>query len=346
MQKASNSCPDNKVSWAAPSNIALVKYWGKKGFQIPANASLSMTLSKAYTETSLTWAPKNNCDLEFEFFFEGKENPKFYQKIKSFLLNISNDLSFLKNFNLKIESSNNFPHSTGIASSASSMAALALCLCEMEQKLLGTTEDFFKRASYIGRIGSGSASRSLFGGFVRWGEVDGSGSDLHAEKLISFHPVFSEMMDTILIISSDEKKLSSTMGHKLMDESLGKKERITQANNNFLKMLQILKIGDMENFGKVLEEEALNLHAQIITSTKGEVILLKPNSLEIIERVRKFRLEKKLNLYFTLDAGPNVHLIYPKNQQEMIISFIESDLLPLCKGYIPDEIGKGPWKTL
>ena len=74
------------------------------------------------------------------------------------------------------------------------------------------------------------------------------------------------------------------------------------------------------------------------------MILLKPNSLEIIERVRKFRFEKNLDLYFTLDAGPNVHLLYPKCQEHEINSFIEQELLPFCNTYIADEMGSGPWK--
>jgi diphosphomevalonate decarboxylase len=343
---STNSCSEAKTSWAAPSNIALVKYWGKKGFQIPANASISLTLSKAYTETSLSWELKTGSDLEFEFFFEGKENFKFYQKMRVVLSNLSKELPFLTNYKLIIESSNTFPHSTGIASSASSMAALALCLCEMEKKVTGSQEDFFKRASYLGRIGSGSASRSVYGGLVRWGENNGEGSDLFAQKFDGYHPAFSNMRDTVLIVSNEEKKLPSTIGHNLMDDSSTSKERYLQANNNVLKMEKILKSGDLPAFGKILEEEALTLHSHIIKSTKGEVILLKPDSLEIIERVRKFRFEKNLDLYFTLDAGPNVHLLYPKCQESEINSFIEQELLPFCKTYIADEMGNGPWKLL
>ena len=334
----------NRVTWAAPSNIALVKYWGKKGFQIPANASLSLTLSKAFTKTTLSWEPKTGNELRFEFLFEGKENFKFYEKVKKVIFHLSQELPFLLNHKLKIETENTFPHSTGIASSASSMAALALCFCSMEEEVLGPQGDFFKRASYLARIGSGSAARSIFGEFVRWGEIEGEGSDLYASQLDSFHPIFSKLRDTVLIVSSEEKKLSSTNGHKLMDDSSSSsKERYLQANKNVLKMLEILKSGDLISFGKILEEEALTLHTHIITSTKGEVLLMDTNSLEIIERVRKFRKEKKLDLYFTMDAGPNIHLLYPKEQEMEINSFIESELLKYCESYIPDEMGNGPW---
>lgn len=344
MPTSINSYSIPKITWAAPSNIALVKYWGKKAFQIPANASISLTLKKAYTQTTLSWESKDSKDLEFEFFFEGKENLKFNEKMKVVLSNLSKELPFLSNYKLRIETHNTFPHSTGIASSASSMAALALCLCSMEEQVLGTKEDFFKRGSYLARIGSGSASRSVYGEFVRWGDIDGVGSDLYAENTGTYHPNFSELRDTILIVSSEEKKLSSTLGHKLMDNSPSSKERYLKANNNVLKMIEVLKSGNLSEFGKILEEEAFTLHTNILTSSKGEAILLTLNSLEIIERVRKFRTEKKLDLYFTMDAGPNVHLLYPKSQELKINAFIESELLKFCQTYIPDEIGSGPWK--
>ena len=346
MPTSTNSYSIPRVTWAAPSNIALVKYWGKKGFQLPANASLSLTLSKAYTQTTISWENKKNKGLDFEFFFEGKENLKFYEKMKTVLLNLSKELPFLVDYKLKIETINTFPHSTGIASSASSMAALALCLCSMETEITGQEQDFFKRASYLARIGSGSASRSIFGEFVQWGELREEGSDLYATKVKSYHPNFSQLRDTILIVSSEEKKLSSTMGHKLMDDSSAATERYLQANKNVLKMLEVLKSGDLADFGAILEEEAFALHTNILSSSRGEVILLTPNSLEVIERVRKFRKERKLDLYFTMDAGPNIHLLYPKNQEVEINSFIETELLKFCQSYITDEMGSGPWKIV
>jgi diphosphomevalonate decarboxylase len=144
---STNSSIKPNVVWAAPSNIALVKYWGKKGFQLPANSSISLSLSKAYTETALFWKEKSGSDLEFQFLFNGKENKKFFEKMQSVMMNFHKELPFLSEYKLKIESKNTFPHSVGIASSASSMASLALCLCEMERKILNQDNDFFNRAS-------------------------------------------------------------------------------------------------------------------------------------------------------------------------------------------------------
>ena len=103
-----------------------------------------------------------------------------------------------------------------------------------------------------------------------------------------------------------------------------------------------LREGDWEKFGSILENEALTLHALMMSSTPS-FILLKANSLEIIERVKDFRTMNNINLYFTIDAGPNIHLIYKKEDEVIIEKFIERDLKSLCHegSYIIDEIGYG-----
>ena len=116
------------VSWKAPSNIALVKYWGKLKGQIPANPSVSFTLTNCYTETSVYFEKLENPskDFQFDFFFEGNPKPSFHPKIVTFFERIYEYQPFLKDYYLRIDSYNSFPHSSGIASSASAMAALAL----------------------------------------------------------------------------------------------------------------------------------------------------------------------------------------------------------------------------
>ena len=124
-----------KVGWASPSNIALVKYWGKKGKQIPQNHSISFTLSECRTETFIEYEKANR--FGFSFFFEGKENPAFGAKIEKFLLDNQAFFPFINQLNLKVESCNSFPHSSGIASSASSMSAFVMCMLEIERLLVG-----------------------------------------------------------------------------------------------------------------------------------------------------------------------------------------------------------------
>ncbi len=133
------------IHWQSPSNIAIVKYWGKHGQQLPRNPSISFTLQAAYTETELSYVPRETAgeEISLDFFFEGQAQPAFAQKIVKFLGALATEeiLPFLTQFHLTIHSANSFPHSAGIASSASSMSALALCLCSMEQELFGTLID-------------------------------------------------------------------------------------------------------------------------------------------------------------------------------------------------------------
>jgi len=161
-----------QVGWRSPSNIALIKYWGKAGWQIPMNPSLSFTLSNAYTETVLLFKKKKvkNKKIEFLYLFEGNENYEFSDHIKKYLNNILSEFPFLADYYFRFESKNSFPHSAGIASSASSMSALALCLCSIELQINKTVDSlgFYQKASHTARMGSGSASRSVYGGFNAW----------------------------------------------------------------------------------------------------------------------------------------------------------------------------------
>ncbi|MBC7885694.1 MAG: diphosphomevalonate decarboxylase, partial [Saprospiraceae bacterium] len=142
----------NKTGWQSPSNIAIIKYWGKHGRQLPNNPSVSFTLTTAATQTCIEWTDFNKFGrVELTFTLEGKENPGFSARIEKFLDSLVDEyFPFLKEVSLQIDSSNSFPHSSGIASSASGMSALALCLCDIEQKLNGEKNDnsaFIRKAS-------------------------------------------------------------------------------------------------------------------------------------------------------------------------------------------------------
>ena len=329
--------------WQAPSNIAFVKYWGKIGHQIPANPSLSLTLSQSYTETSLTCTPHDT--LSVNFIFEGKENAKFAQKMESFLNELSHEWSFLKKTKLEINSRNTFPHSTGIASSASGMAAFCLCLLDIVYQIHGLEKDqlFYIRASHLARLGSGSASRSVYGGLVQWGQdpIDKSFSDTHATPLTDIHPEFSHLQDAILIVSDEEKTVSSREGHKRMGQHMFATQRYVQAKKHFQDMLKALKSGDWDTAGPIIESEALSLHAMLMTSPLP-FILMKPKTLELIQLIKHFREESMLPVYFTLDAGPNLHIIYPESVKIKVQTFLNHEARPLISSIIFDEEGRGP----
>lgn len=346
-----------KTTWRSPSNIALVKYWGKKnGVQIPANPSISFTLEHCYSETSVTLLEKEDKkskDIEMRFYFDGKANMAFQLKMFKFFESIRKDFPLLRQHSLLIHSTNSFPHSSGIASSASAMSALSLCLCDLQQQLDGAkinNEKFLQKASVYARLGSGSAARSVYPLIAEWGKsknVKGSTDDYAVPFAKDLHPIFRNYQNTILIASSSEKKVSSRVGHSLMKTNPFAQTRYEQANRNLKNIIGALKSGDLEKFGAIVEEEAMTLHALMMCSTPS-FILMAPSTLAMIERIRRYREETKLPVYFTLDAGPNIHLLYPKNIAKKVDKFIYAELALLCEQgkMIHDNVGPGPVRVM
>lgn len=344
----SEAVEQGKVTWQSPSNIALVKYWGKKENQIPANPSISFTLDSCRTTTTLSFQKREKSDgFEFDLFFEGEKKESFRPKIQKFFERIEEYLPFLKDFSFTIETSNSFPHSSGIASSASGMSALALCLMSLERQLEpAMTEEYFTRkASFLARLGSGSACRSIEGELVAWGEHKGilDSSDLYGVKYpFEVHESFRNYQDTILLVDKGEKQVSSTLGHDLMNGHPFAERRFQQAHENLDLLKGIFESGDLSAFIKIVESEALTLHAMMMTS-QPYFLLMKPNTLEIINKVFDFRERTGLHLCFTLDAGANVHLLYPEKEKKETLEFIKKELLQFCQNgqYIEDNVGKG-----
>ncbi len=332
-----------ETKWRSPANIAFVKYWGKKGHQLPANPSLSLTLKECVTETEVSFTP--NQKLSVELILVDEVKPLFAQKIKTYLESLTADLPWMANVGVRIKTTNTFPHGAGIASSASGLSAFALCLTDYLQSMKphGSPSLFEKHASYLARLASGSACRSIYGGFTTWGECDLLGSsDLYANPL-SVHTEFSHMMDSVIVVNAKEKSVSSREGHGRLQNHFFAEARYAQARSNFKDTVAALQSGDLQTVGSILEAEAFSLHAMMMTSP-GPYTLLKPNSLTVMEMVRVFREETKLPLYFTLDAGPNVHLIYPENYKNKIQTFIENELKSFAVTIIHDQAGEGPQK--
>jgi diphosphomevalonate decarboxylase len=333
--------------WSAPSNIALVKYWGKKANQVPANPSVSFTLNSCKTITRLAFEKKeNDGDFSFDLLFEGQPKESFRPKIEKFFERVEEYLPFLKEYHFTIDTQNTFPHSSGIASSASGMAALAINLMSLEKALNPDMSDeyFYQKASFLARLGSGSACRSVKGSVVLWGEHAGTpgSSNLYGIPFEGVHDIFSNYQDTILLVDKGEKQVSSTIGHDLMHGHPFAGQRFAQAHENLAAMKTVLTAGDLDGFMKIVESEALTLHAMMMTSLPY-FILMKPNTLEIINRIWKFRAATQLPVCFTLDAGANVHILYPENVSVKILEFIKNELVGYCQNsqYICDQIGTG-----
>ncbi len=342
----------DKVTWRSPSNIALVKYWGKRNEQIPMNPSISMTLKESYTETSLAWKKGFESDkVGVKLLFEGAANIAFEQRLTLFTNRISDFIPVLKGLDLSIESNNSFPHSSGIASSASSFSALALCLVDLEKQLTGKIHGFseyYEKASFIARLGSGSAARSVYSGYTLWGStpINNKSSNEYAIPINdNIHSIFKDYHDAILIITDKTKKVSSSIGHDLMNNHPYAFLKFEESLKNTERLLAILKNGEQSDFVNLIENEALSLHAMMMTSNPS-YLLMEPNTVTIIEKTRSFRKDTGIKVCFTLDAGANVHLLYPGNEKHKVVKWIEQELLSYCinNRWIDDKIGNGPKK--
>ena len=188
-----------RVGWECPSNIALVKYWGKRQGQFPLNPSVSFVLQQARTLLSMEFKVNPALKMpQLEYYFEGKQSSLFRNRFLNYLQHISQYMPFINQLELTISTRNTFPHSAGIASSASSFGALALAVCEAENllfKSLDNEKSFFEKASFLARLGSGSAARSVLGGYSMWGEAffPNDASDEAAISLADIvHPVFNK----------------------------------------------------------------------------------------------------------------------------------------------------------
>ena len=266
-------------------------------------------------------------------FLSGNEEPKFAQKIEKYFQKIEEYLPWILKGKYIIKTENTFPHSSGIASSASGFGAIAKCLMNLDEQFSGkTNEDFkLKKASFLARLGSGSACRSLYEGLVVWGNTEevAESSDLFAVQYPNeeIHPIFKSFNDWVLLIHEGEKSVSSTVGHGLMNTNPYAQRRFQEAHENFKTIKSILKNGDLQEFIKLVEHEALTLHAMMMMSEPA-FILMKTGTLQVINKIWEFRKETNLPLFFTLDAGANVHLLFPENSDsEKIQEFIVKELL-------------------
>lgn len=336
-------------AWQSPSNIAIIKYWGKRGMQLPANASLSFSLSSSFTHTSVSISRNDTAELSLEFYLDGKREPGFESRISSYLKMLTLQMPFLKGRSVVIESRNTFPHSAGIASSASGFSALALCLVRLEEKATGISlseEAFIRRSSFVARLGSGSACRSVYPAYSIWGlhpDIPGSSDEYAIPVGSGIHETFLSLNDSILLVDAGPKEVSSSLGHSLMDSHPFAGARYNQAASNMLLVKDALQSGDFGLFATVAENEAMTLHSLMMSSIPS-FSLLRENTWQILKKIKYLREHYHLDVCFTLDAGPNVHMLYTREHQKDVKDYIDNELLQYCseQAFINDCVGKGP----
>ena len=296
-----------KASAIANANLALVKYWGKRNEDLilPYNASISVTLDGLYAHTTVEFSDKFKEDVVIINDEELKKGSEEYEEYIGRFLKKLRSLypEKTKNMKAKIVSKNNFPTAAGLASSAAGFAALALACNEVLNLNLEK-----KDLSILARMGSGSACRSIYGGFVEWkrGNRD-DGKDSYAEQ-IAPREHWPEFRIVVCITTKKEKKIKSRAGMKQ-----------TVATSSFYKAwletieedLKNMKKGIIEkNFslvGKVAEINCLKMHATMIT-TNPPIIYWNNSTIDAIQEVLKMR-EEGIECYFTMDAGPQVKII-------------------------------------
>ncbi len=291
--------PVSKATAISNSNIAFIKYWGNRDhrLRIPLNDSLSMNLDGLYTRTTVTFDSSLAADVVvLDTLSQSAEASK---RVVEHLARVR----ALANINARarVDSQNNFPSGTGIASSASGFAALTVAACAAAGLRLSERE-----LSLLARQGSGSASRSIPSGFVEWqAGTNADGSDSYAYSIAA--PDHWALVDCIAIVSHTHKEVGSTGGHALAHTSALQQARIDDTPRRLNACREALLARDFARFAEVVEEDSTMMHAIMMTSHPPLYYWL-PSTLAIMDSVRKWRADG-LPACFTIDAGPNVHLI-------------------------------------
>lgn len=299
-----------KATAIAPSNIAFIKYWGRKDeiLRLPANGSISMNLSDLKTTTTVEFSKEYDKD---KIVINKKTDEKESERVTKHLDRIRKIASI--NLKAKVLSENNFPTGTGLSSSSSGFAALTVAGSKAAGLNLQERE-----LSILARQGSGSSCRSIPDGFVEW--LDGDTSET-SYALSLYPPDYWDIVDIVCLVSKNRKEVSSTEGHKTAGSSPFFQVRKSLINEKLKEIKSFIKNKDFQNFGQLLEAEALELHAIYLTSNPSLIYLL-PGSLRVMHFVKKWR-DEGLEVYFTLNTGQDIHLICQKKDAKRIAEMAE-----------------------
>lgn len=293
----------------AHTNIALIKYWGKadESLIIPMNNSLSVTLDKFYTETKVTFSPEYTKDI---LVLNGEEvNEEQSKKIYQFM-NLVRERSHTSHY-AYIESVNYVPTAAGLASSSSAFAALAGA-CNEALNLNMSDKDL----SRLARRGSGSASRSIFGGFAEWDKGhDDETSYAHAIDTQGWE---EDLSMVFVVINNQSKKVSSRSGMShTRDTSRFYQYWLDHVDEDIASVKEAIRNKDFKYLGEVIEENGLRMHATNLGAQPPFTYLV-PESYEVMDIVHQCR-KAGYPCYFTMDAGPNVKILVEKKNQQFII---------------------------
>ncbi|WP_125763869.1 diphosphomevalonate decarboxylase [Companilactobacillus hulinensis] len=298
----------------AYTNIALIKYWGKKDKQLklPYTNSLSLTLDRFYTDTKSEITDSNQDEIHLNGKFL---NDQQSMRIRNYLDVVRKNYNFSEH--LSINSVNHVPTSAGFASSASGFAALAASINQTMNLNLDN-----KELSILARKGSGSATRSIYGGFVEW--VSGDSNDTSFAVPIDEHPDIDLSLLSV-VISQDTKKVSSTSGMESSVKTSPFYENwVTLVSSEINEIKQAIAKKDVEKIGELSEHNAMSMHALTLSASPSFTYFV-PETLMVIQLVKELRA-KGIFAYVTIDAGPNVKVICTKESTPVVQKYIKDNL--------------------
>lgn len=312
---------NNTATSFAPSNIALVKYWGKSNLElnIPNTDSLSISLGDLGATTTINII-NNQQDIVILNNKEVDINSDFYIKINQYLnlfRNYFKNNKKIYDYKFKINSHSNIPIAAGLASSACGFAALILALNKLFSWDLNE-----KDLSILARLGSGSASRSIWQGFVYWqkgNKLDGMDSFAYLLDNNKQNNILSDLSIGILLLDKNQKPISSraAMLRTVETSILYQKAWSYQVERDLELIKQAIKINDIDLLGQTAENNALAMHATML-SAKPAICYSTKDTIDAMHKIWDLRNNKNISIYFTQDAGPNLKLIFYKKDLEII----------------------------
>lgn len=301
-----------KTTVLAHSDIALIKYWGKKDkvLRLPANGSLSLILDALQTTTTVAFDVNLGADqVQIDGAVEEGEKSRVIAHLQR-IRDLAKQAGLIKtDVFARVMSVNNFPKSTGLSSSSSGFAALTIAASQA----IGLQLDE-RGLSILSRQGSGSSCRCVCGGIVEW--LDGDTSDQSYAVQFAKGDVLP-IRDLVTIVAEDKKQISSTEGHDLAETSPFFAARQQQISTKLQRIKQAIQARDFITVGEIAEAEALEFHSILLTS-QPNIFLLYPGTVEVIHLVRKLR-SGGIPVYFTINTGFNVHVLtLPEYEQTVL----------------------------
>ncbi len=319
-----------KATARANTNIALIKYWGKRDetLFLPMNSSLSITLDSFFTTTTVEFSEEYTKDT---FFLNGERAGEAESHKVSSFLNLIRKLAGV-GYNAVITSENKVPTAAGLASSASGFAALAAAAGKALDLKLNERE-----LSILARQGSGSACRSVYGGYVEWQKGQRTdGLDSYGMQLLSEKEWDISILS--VLVASKQKKISSREG---MRNTLQTSPFYNGWLHTVEEDLEIAKraisLRDFEMLGNVVEENALKLHATML-GAKPPILYWQSGTMEVMEQIQNLR-SSGIPAFFTIDAGPNVKVLCLPEDEEKVYKALLT--LPSVQEVTTCHIGSG-----